>query len=147
MPLEFGFIRCSSCGALNRISKEKLNSHIQCGSCKKDIAPYASSLEASDATFDREVLKWPGAVLLDFWTPTCGFCKQMMPIVQSIATEKASLLKVVTMNAQANPSTAAQFRIQGVPAFYIFQNGRMINHLDGALPKHQFENWIERSFG
>jgi thioredoxin-like negative regulator of GroEL len=104
-------------------------------------------LEVNDNNFDKEVLQWPGSVLVDFWSPTCVYCRQMMPTVQDIAGAKAGLLKVVSVNTAASPYTTMRFQIQGVPYYFIFQNGQMINRLGGALPKPQFEQWIYQAVG
>ena len=69
-----------------------------------------------------------------------------MPVIQSIAQEKAGLIKIVTINTSSNPNIAMRYQIQGVPAFYLFDRGKILNHLAGALPRNQFEQWIEQSF-
>lgn len=143
----YAYLRCSNCGSVNRLKRENLHSNAQCGSCKTQLSISRDVVAVTDSSFQKEVKNWPGPVLVDFWAQSCGYCVQMMPVVREIASEKAGLLKVVTANTMENQYTASSLGIQGVPSFFLFQNGRLVNSMSGALPKLQFEQWIYQSLG
>ena len=95
----------------------------------------ANISQISDATFDSEVLKSSVPVLIDFWAPWCGPCRQIAPIVDQLATEYAGKLKVVKMNVDDNPRTPAQYGVRGIPNLILFKDGQVQQQIVGAVPK------------
>ncbi len=143
MPVQSAFLRCGSCGTLNRIPADRLQSHPRCGKCKTALDIPTIPLNVTTASFDREVVAWPGFVLVEFWNPWCGYCRIMAPIVERLAGEKAGLLKVVKVNLDNEPSLGARFAINATPTFYLYRNGTRLADLSGAIPKEQFEAWLD----
>lgn len=135
-------LNCRKCGAVNRVKKDKLRSVVKCGKCAASIDIPDRPVDATTASFTDEVLNFPGAVLVDFWSPGCGYCLRMNPALEEIASEYTGSLKIVKVNVQDEQSLAAEFAIRGVPALHLYNNGRRINELAGALPKQQLETWI-----
>lgn len=80
-------------------------------------------IEVDDATFDEEVLRATVPVLVDFGAPWCGPCRALHPIMQRIAAENAGRLKVVTLDTDASPRTAARYGVRAVPTVLVFRSG------------------------
>jgi len=135
-------IRCQSCGSVNKVLKEKIQSKPRCGKCKTKITIPNRSIDISSGDFRREVLSDPGTVLLEFWSPTCGHCLRLNSVLDQIAAEKAGLLKVLKVNIQNDQHLAYQFGIRGVPTMMLYRGGKKLNEISGALPKQQLEAWI-----
>lgn len=117
----------------------------KCGKCKTPLDVPRRPIDVTVADFDQEVLAWPGLVLLEFWTPWCGHCRMMAPVLDELAGERAGLLKVVKVNVDNEPSLGARFGIQATPTFLLYQNGKKLSEIAGALPKIELERWIEFS--
>jgi thioredoxin 1 len=100
-------------------------------------------LEVNDENFKKEVSTNKGFVLVDFWAPWCGPCRQLGPLVEQVATEMVGKIKVCKMNVDDNPETPSQFGIRGIPALIIFQNGKPVANKVGFMPKATLTEWIE----
>ena len=89
----------------------------------------------SDASFEQEVIKSSVPVLIDFWAPWCGPCKAIAPIIDELAKDYAGKLKVVKLNVDDNPETAARYGVRGIPNLLIIKNGQVKDQIVGAVPK------------
>jgi thioredoxin 1 len=98
--------------------------------------------KVSDANFDAEVLKATGPVVVDFWAEWCGPCRMIGPALEEIAGSLGSKVKIVKLNVDENPQTAAKYGIQSIPTLMIFKNGQMASRQIGAAPKLKLEQWI-----
>src|SRR5262245_43584732 len=98
--------------------------------------------KVSDATFEAEVLKATGAVVVDFWDEWCGPCLMIAPALEEIAGSLDGKLKIVKLNVDENPQTAAKYGIMSIPTLMIFKNGEMASRQVGAAPKQKLEQWI-----
>jgi thioredoxin 1 len=97
----------------------------------------------TDETFEQEVLKADQPVLLDYWAEWCGPCKMIAPILDEIAEEYASKLKVAKLNIDENPSTPPKFGIRGIPTLMLFKNGNVHATKVGALSKSQLTAFLD----
>ena len=98
--------------------------------------------KVSYATFKSEVLKATSPVVVDFWAEWCGPCRMIAPALEEIAGSLGEKVKIVKLNVDENPQTAAKYNIQSIPTLMIFKNGSMSSRQIGAAPKQKLEQWI-----
>jgi thioredoxin 1 len=98
--------------------------------------------KVSDATFESEVLKATSPVVVDFWAEWCGPCRMIAPALEEIAGSLGEKVKIVKLNVDENPQTAAKYNIQSIPTLMIFKDGNMSSRQIGAAPKQKLEQWI-----
>lgn len=139
-------IRCSACGATNRVPPEKLRQGLEpvCGRCKTTLPVNRKPLSVTDATFPAAVERSPLPVLLDMWAPWCGPCRSLTPVVEDLAAELAGRMRVAKLNVDQNPATAARFHVQSIPALLMFKGGREVDRIVGAQPKSEILRRVER---
>jgi thioredoxin 1 len=101
--------------------------------------------KVSDATFETEVLKANDPVVVDFWAEWCGPCRMIAPALEEIASTLDGKVKIVKLNVDENPQTAAKFGIMSIPTLMIFKNGELASRQVGAAPKQKLEQWITDS--
>lgn len=97
----------------------------------------------SDNSFDTDVLKAEGPILVDFWAEWCGPCKMIAPILDEIATEYKGKLTIAKLNIDENPATAPKFGIRGIPTLLLFKNGAVAATKVGALSKTQLKEFLD----
>lgn len=95
--------------------------------------------EVTDNNFQAEVLESEVPVLVDFWAPWCGPCRQVGPVVEEIANEKSGTLKVVKLNTDENQQTAISYNVLSIPTLIVFKNGAEAKRVIGAYPKKRLE--------
>lgn len=91
--------------------------------------------EVTQDTFDADVLKSDIPVLVDFWAPWCGPCKTMLPIVEELAEEYDSKVKVVKVNVDENAEISGKYNVMSIPSFLIFKGGEVVQTFVGAKSK------------
>ena len=100
-------------------------------------------VNATDASFESEVLKAGGAVLVDYWAPWCGPCKMIAPILDELATEYQGRVTIVKVNVDDNPGTAQKFGVRGIPTLTLFKDGAVEATKVGALSKSQLTAFLD----
>jgi thioredoxin 1 len=101
--------------------------------------------KVSDATFEAEVLKANETVVVDFWAEWCGPCRMIGPALEEIAASLGEKVKIVKLNVDENPATAAKYGIMSIPTLMLFKKGELASRQVGAHPKQKLEQWISAS--
>ena len=101
--------------------------------------------KVSDANFEAEVLKSSAPVVVDFWAEWCGPCRMIAPALEEIAGAMGDKVKIVKLNVDENPGTAAKYGIMSIPTLMIFKHGQLASRQVGAAPKQRLEQWITSS--
>lgn len=104
-------------------------------------------MDVADKDFEQEVLKSDLTVLVDFWAPWCAPCRIVSPIVEELAKEYAGKLKVLKLNVDDNPQTAAKYGIMSIPSFLFFKKGEVAKTMIGAAGKESLKKGIEEIIG
>ncbi len=99
-------------------------------------------IEVTDVNFQAEVLESSDPVLVDFWAPWCGPCRIVAPHLEELNNERQDL-RVVKLNVDDNPQTAATYNVMSIPTLLLFKNGQLAHQIVGALPKNRLVQEIE----
>ncbi len=90
---------------------------------------------ATDATFETEVLKSEVLTVVDFWAPWCAPCRMISPVLEELASANEGRLRLVKVNVDENPQSAVTYGIQAIPNLLFFKNGKVVDQAVGAAPK------------
>ncbi|MAZ80338.1 MAG: thioredoxin [Rickettsiales bacterium] len=99
--------------------------------------------DSTDNSFESDVLTNSKAVLVDFWAPWCGPCKQLGPVIDQIAEEMSSQIDVFKINIDDNPEIPSKYMVRGIPTMIIFKDGKVVDTKVGSLPKSSLKEWVE----
>ena len=135
--------RCPHCKAMNRIPTERVNEIATCGACKDRLLD-GMPIEGTADNF-LSLIQGDKPVVVDFWAPWCNPCIGFAPIFEDVAKERNGEVRFVKIDTEAQQALAGQYRIRSIPTVMVFKNGQMVDTINGALPKGQFDQWLNQA--
>lgn len=143
--LETKMVGCAACGATNRVPEEKMSTRAKCGRCGialRNGEPAILTAENFAALAERSDIP----VLVDFWAPWCGPCRQMAPAFSAATAELEPGLRLAKLNTEVEQGLARRFGIRSIPTLMILHKGKEIARQSGAMPTAAIVAWARREF-
>ncbi len=97
----------------------------------------------TDDNFETEITNSDQLVLIDFWAEWCGPCKQLMPTLQDLASDKEVKVKICKMNIDENPNRPTKYGVRSIPTLMIFKKGELVSTKVGVLSRSAIIDWIK----
>ena len=106
-------------------------------------------IDVTEVEFNDQVIEASKSklIIVDFWAPWCGPCKQLTPILEKIISKSGDKITLVKINIDENQQIAAQLRIQSIPTVYAFKDKQIVNAFQGVIPEGQIIEFIEKCLG
>ena len=134
-------VSCGACGTTNFFPAEARGKAVLCGRCKARLPEPGEILEPSVDGLHGLFQKSSLPVLVDFYSPTCGPCHMMHPVLERLASRRAGDIAVVKVNVEQHPEIAREFHVQGVPTFIVILKGAERGRTAGAMDENSFALW------
>ncbi|SLN33209.1 Thioredoxin-2 [Aquimixticola soesokkakensis] len=137
-------LACMTCGQGNRLPVERLSAGPKCGTCGDPLMS-GKVAELDPITLGKVKAMDDVPVVVDFWAPWCGPCRQMAPEFSKAASLFKGHARFAKIDTQAYSEVSAKFAIRGIPLLILFQNGREVARLAGARPASEIVDFVKKN--
>ncbi len=134
---------CLSCGVINRFPANKIDDLPYCGRCKIPVFT-GEPMVLNAALFARLQKHDQLPLLVDFWAPWCGPCRQMAPAFARAAEQLEPAMRLAKINTEDEPDLALRFNIRSIPTLILFSKGREMARQPGAMGLNDIIHWVQR---
>ena len=134
-------LQCQFCGVKNRIPANKQHMKPKCGRCGHVLEPFGGGkvVELDDSSFDKLMGSSSLPVMVDFYSPSCGPCHILAPVIESLAQQYAGKVIIAKYDTSRHQIAASRFQIKGVPTLIFFKQGKVVDQVVGAPPQGDIE--------
>ena len=141
-------VKCTHCNTKNRIPVAKQHLGPKCGKCKNklEMTDHAVPVELDDHSFNDFISQASLPTMVDFFSPTCGPCQTLAPVVERLAAKYFGRAIIAKLDTSRHPAAASRYGIRGVPTLLFFKDGQLRDQLTGAVPEQVLAQKIEDLF-